>query len=373
MTETLLHRHYQNKRVWISGHTGFKGAWLVQWLIELGAKVHGFSHPPVRTTPNLFEQLDVGKAIHSETGDVNDPSAVQRSLEAAAPDYVFHLAAQPLVRSSYDNPVATYRTNLMGTINVLEALRSLKKPCAAVFVTTDKCYENREWHYGYRESDALGGHDPYSSSKAAAELAIHSWRRSFFQEHAVRIASARSGNAIGGGDWAMDRAVPGCIHAAQNREIFKVSDQKATRPWLHVLDSLSGYLWLGAVLRDPSLRPCPPELVCSAFNFGPGLEGNRTLRQLVEEIHKHFPGEWREEKKPNAPHEACLLNLAIDKTQHLLGWAPVWNFERSVAATIQWYRSVLEDKGTDCTALTLRQIREYQADAAQNRAVWAKG
>lgn len=372
MTETLLHKAYRDKRVWISGHTGFKGSWLVLWLLELGAKIYGYSHVPP-TDPALFDQLNLAPRIHHEIADVDHREAVHRSIQAAQPDFVFHLAAQPLVRSSYETPVQTYTTNVLGTIHVMEALRSLTRPCSAVMVTTDKCYENREWLYGYREEDPLGGYDPYSSSKAAAEIAIGSWRRSFFQSHAVRIASARAGNVIGGGDWARDRIIPDCVRSLQRGEVFPVRNKVATRPWQHVLEPLSAYLWLAAVLADPSLRPFSPEHFASAFNFGPGLEANRTVAELVQEILKHWPGQWRDGSDPNARHEAKLLNLATDKAHHLLAWSPAWDFERAVAATARWYRSNHESSASSgaINELTVRQINQYQADARARGLKWA--
>jgi CDP-glucose 4,6-dehydratase len=240
---------YRGKSVFVTGHTGFKGSWLTAWLLELGAHVHGFAQPPP-TTPALFDQLGLAARIQHELGDVRHFMAVQRSIAKAQPDFVFHLAAQPLVRRSYEEPLETYATNVLGTAHVLEALRGLQKPCAAVFITTGKCYENREWVHGYREEDPLGGHDPYSSSKAAAEIAIASWRRAFFCDHPVKIASARAGNAIGGGDWAADRIVPDCIRSLQAGQPIAVRNPKATRPWQHVLEPLSGYLWLAALLYD---------------------------------------------------------------------------------------------------------------------------
>lgn len=372
MTETLLHKIYRDKRVWISGHTGFKGSWLVQWLLELGATVHGYSLPPP-TQPALFDQLNLRARISHEIGDINDRAAVLRSLGAARPDFVFHLAAQPLVRTSYDEPVQTYLTNVIGTLHVLEALRSFKNPCAAVMVTTDKCYENREWLHAYREEDPLGGYDPYSSSKAAAEIAIGSWRRSFFQHHPVRIASARAGNVIGGGDWARDRIVPDCIRALHKGEVFAVRNMVATRPWQHVLEPLSAYLWLGAVLSEATLRPHPPGHYTSAFNFGPHLEANRTVADLVQEIFQHWPGQWRDGSDPTAVHEARLLNLATDKAHHLLGWSPVWNFEKAVAATVAWYKkdTTAASQPSALVALATQQIADYIADAQSKNLLWA--
>ncbi|HVE16182.1 MAG TPA: CDP-glucose 4,6-dehydratase, partial [Chthoniobacterales bacterium] len=228
---------YAGKKVWLSGHTGFKGSWLASWLVGLGAKVHGFSLPPP-TTPSLFEQMGLEACLTHEIGDVRDAEVVRRSIEACAPDFVFHLAAQPLVRLSYDIPVETYATNVMGTVHVLEALRQIGRSAVAVMVTTDKCYENREWVHSYREEDAMGGYDPYSSSKGAAEIAISSYRRSYFSgpDSPVRLASVRAGNVIGGGDWALDRIVPDCIRSLQKGEAIPVRNKIATRPWQHVLE-----------------------------------------------------------------------------------------------------------------------------------------
>ena len=359
---------FSGKTVWLSGHTGFKGAWLAQWLLELGAEVHGFALEP-ETDPALFHQLGLATRIHHRIADLRDPAAVSESIHSAQPDFVFHLAAQALVRRSFDEPVTTYMTNVTGTIHVLEALRTLRKPCAAVFITTDKCYDNREWLYGYREEDPLGGYDPYSSSKAAAEIAIASWRKSFFSGHAVRVASARAGNVIGGGDWARDRIVPDCVRALSRGEAIRVRNKTATRPWQHVLEPLSGYLWLAAVLSKGSFRPYPPGLFDSAFNFGPPLDSNRTVKDLVEQVLRHWPGQWEDHSDPNAVHEASRLNLAIDKAHHLLGWKPVWGFERAVARSVEWYRAGGDG---DLAALTARQIQDYQSDAQRGGIEWAR-
>lgn len=361
---------YRGKTVWLSGHTGFKGSWLASWLQELGAEVHGFALPPA-TAPALFEQLRLERMVRHELGDIRDYDAVRRSLEAAQPDFVFHLAAQPLVRLSYEQPLATYATNVMGTAHVLEATRCLTRPCAVVCVTTDKCYENHEWLHAYRENDPLGGHDPYSSSKAAAELAIASWRKSFFPDtHAVKIASARAGNVIGGGDWALDRLVPDCVRALCRGEAIPVRNRTATRPWQHVLEPLSGYLWLGAVLARPALRPFAPALMCSAFNFGPDNESNRTVAEVVQEFFRHWAGRWEDRSDPHAVHEARLLQVATDKAHHLLGWQPVWDFGRAVAETARWYQA--DHAGADdALTRTRHQISTYQNDACTRQLAWA--
>ena len=361
---------YSGKKVWLSGHTGFKGGWLAEWLIDLGAEVTGFALAP--GDPGIFNQLGLRSRLNHEIGDVRDAEMVARSLRKAAPDFVFHLAAQPLVRRSYEIPVETYAVNVMGTVHILEALRSLTRPCAAVLVTTDKCYENREWLHAYREEDPMGGYDPYSSSKGMAELAIGAYRRSFFQKHPVKIASGRAGNVIGGGDWAKDRIVPDCMRALQAGQPVLVRNKIATRPWQHVLEPLSGYLSLGEALS----RSTDPDAAsfASAFNFGPGLKSNRTVADLVVEILKHWPGEWRDQSDPSAPHEAGRLNLATDKAHHSLGWSPAWDFSTTVAHTVAWYRETLQSprEPAKTAALTRRQIHEYAADARQRGLAWSQ-
>ncbi len=380
---------YAGKRVFVTGHTGFKGSWLCEWLLGLGAKVTGYSLPPP-TRPALFEQLGLSGQVRHILGDVRDLPALRRTLRAARPDFVFHLAAQPIVRESYADPVETFAVNLMGTVHVLEALRSVNHPCTAVFVTTDKCYENREWVYGYRENDPLGGHDPYSASKATAELAISSYRRSFFAAHPVRIASARAGNVIGGGDWTPDRIVPDCIRALQKGEPIPVRNPQATRPWQHVLEPLSGYLWLGACLSTTRRQTAAPNskarpraarlstinsslsttALASAFNFGPGHESNRTVAELVTEVLKHWPGRWQDRSDPRAVHEANLLQLDTAKARMLLGWMPLWTFPKAAEQTVQWYREAAH-RPTSIPELTTRQILHYSTAAAQAGLRWA--
>jgi len=365
---------FHAKTVWVSGHTGFKGSWLCEWLLALGAKVHGFALPPP-TVPALFDQLGLADRMNHTVADIRNADAVRQALERAQPDFVFHLAAQPLVRESYGQPVETYAINVMGAVHVLDALRSLRKPCAAVFVATDKCYENSEWVYGYRENDPLGGHDPYSSSKAAAEIVVSAFRRSYFANHPIRIASARAGNVIGGGDWAADRIVPDAVRALQQNLSIPVRNPHATRPWQHVLDPLSGYLWLAACLSGsqaagPSsdLQPLTSDLA-SAFNFGPAYDGNGTVAELVTEFLKHWPGTWEDRSKSKAPavHEAGRLQLATDKARALLGWAPVWEFPTAVEQTAAWYR----DTGNKRT-FTQQQIAVYAEHACAAGLPWAE-
>jgi CDP-glucose 4,6-dehydratase len=333
---------WQGKRVLLTGHTGFKGSWLALWLLELGAVVTGFSLPP-ETDPNLFSQLGLESRLDHRLGDIRDSALVAELVQELQPEVVLHLAAQPLVRRSYAEPSATWATNVMGTLHVLEALRALHRPCTAVMVTTDKVYRNNEWLYGYREVDPLGGHDPYSSSKAAAELAIASWRSSFcgngpYQTSHLRLASARAGNVIGGGDWAVDRIVPDAMRALAGGAPIGVRNPSATRPWQHVLEPLGGYLLLAERLHTAA---DPPELA-SSFNFGPQLEANRSVRQLVEEALVHWPGAWEDQSDPAAPHEASLLHLVIDQAHHQLGWSPRWDFATTVDRTVCWYRRVHE-------------------------------
>ena len=328
---------WKDKKVVLTGHTGFKGSWLTFWLLKLGAKVTGLSLPP-NLGPSLFEQLGLEKQLENHFVDIRNHEVVQNLLRQTQPDVVFHLAAQPLVRFSYKEPRDTWMTNVFGTVNILEGLRHLEQPCAAVMITTDKVYLNNEWVYGYRESDPLGGHDPYSSSKAAAEIAIASWRSSFCgsslgQSSNLYIASARAGNVIGGGDWSQDRIVPDLMRALSKGNPVVLRNPCATRPWQHVLEPLSGYLCLAEALFTSPSR-------ATAFNFGPHLEANRSVRELVGEALKYWPGRWEDESESNAPHEASLLNLVIDRAHHELGWSPRWNFATTIDRTVNWYRRV---------------------------------
>lgn len=364
---------FVGRRVLVTGHTGFKGSWLCEWLLGLGAHVTGFSQPP-ETDPALFNQLALASRMDHVLGDVRSEAAVVRVVTETRPDFVFHLAAQPLVRRSYREPVATWQTNVMGTLHVLEGLRRLTEPCAAVLITTDKCYENREWLYGYRENDALGGRDPYSSSKAAAEIAISAWRQSYFQvnQTAVRIASARAGNVIGGGDWSEDRIVPDCIRALRRGQSVRIRNPQATRPWQHVLEPLSGYLWLAACLLHPEWVRQTPEALSGPFNFGPGADANRSVRELVQEMMKYCEGTWDDAGDPNAPHEAGRLQLNTDRANALLGWTPVWRFHQVVLETAKWY--IDTEHTTDPGQIHDRlmdQLETYTANAKEADVVWA--
>lgn len=361
---------YQGKRVLVTGHTGFKGAWLCEWLVSLGADVTGIALPPA-TNPALFEQLGLPVRMHHIIGDVRDLAALRRVVQELRPEFVFHLAAQPLVRLSYEQPVETYATNVMGTVNVLEAVRLARCACVVVVVTTDKCYENKEWVHSYREEDSMGGYDPYSSSKGAAELVVAAYRRSYYSapDSAVRVATARAGNVIGGGDWALDRIVPDSIRALQRGESIPVRNKVATRPWQHVLEPLSGYLWLGACLSNSQLPTFNSQLT-SAFNFGPALASNRTVAELVQEILKHWPGRWEDRSDPKAVHEAKFLNLATDKAHHILSWQPTWTFEAAVAGTTNWYRAAFA-RPAAVPEVTQQQIAAYLGSSRKQGIKWA--
>lgn len=355
---------WRGRRVLVTGHTGFKGSWLTLWLLSLGAEVWGYALAP-ESGLALFTELGLDQPTGSagwgqlqhRLDNVCDLEALSRCVEDAQPEVVFHLAAQPLVRRSYRDPLGTWATNVQGSLHLLEALKPLQHPCAAVLVTTDKVYANREWDYGYREDDRLGGQDPYSASKAAAELAIASWRSSFcgsgaHQTSHLAIATARAGNVIGGGDWAEDRIVPDAIRALTSGEAILVRQPQSTRPWQHVLEPLGGYLLLAEKLATSGMPHA------SAFNFGPNLESNRTVRELVETVLSHWPGSWRDLSDSTAPHEAGRLHLYIDKAHHQLSWRPRWPFATTLERTVAWYRSVHE--GASPLACCLADLQLYQ-------------
>jgi CDP-glucose 4,6-dehydratase len=356
---------FKDLRVLVTGDTGFKGSWLCEWLLLEGANVFGLGLKPV-SNPSLFNLLSLDERIDHAEIDIRDLNHLESRVSQIKPQIIFHLAAQPLVRYSYSNPVETYETNVMGTINLLDILRRLENQCVGVFITTDKCYENQEWTHSYRETDPMGGYDPYSSSKGCCELAINSFRNSFFNDsHDVAykaIASARAGNVIGGGDWAKDRIIPDCIKHIESREPILVRNRHATRPWQHVLEPLSGYLllaaelWTNLINFDPSNNR-NAEIV-GAYNFGPDLYSNRSVEDLVKELLKHYEGSWEDQTDPDAPHEASLLNLSIDKAFHKLGWKPKWNFEKTIFETTDWYKINSSDTAL-IREFTKKQILKY--------------
>ena len=374
---------YEGKKVMVTGHTGFKGSWLTEWLGLLGANVVGYSKDPANdvcfTTPSHFDELGLRKRIAAHVeGDITDLKEVCETVNTHKPDFVFHLAAQPLVRRSYDEPHLTVATNVLGALNLLEAVRLQEKPCIMVMITTDKVYENVGWLHSYREPDMLGGKDTYSASKACAELVISSYWRSFFAHKLdslkITVAPVRGGNVIGGGDWAEDRIVPDAIRALSGESPVEIRNRHSTRPWQNVLELLSGYLHLGALtfkrreaflLADSQQKPFASkklEEVCSPFNFGPLLASNRSVEVLVDEILKHWPGEKTDSTEANAPKEAGKLSLTIDKACHMLGWQPKWTFEQTIQRTVEWYKEFYTNaKGNPdkVQKLTQAQIIDY--------------
>jgi CDP-glucose 4,6-dehydratase len=361
---------YRNKTVLVTGHTGFKGAWLCEWLLSLGADVIGYALDP-EPHELLYEQLGLHKRLKADyRADLADRELLAKVVAESEADVILHLAAQPLVRLSYDIPVETFATNVMGTANLLDAVRVSGHACSVVCVTTDKCYENKEWLHAYREEDAMGGHDPYSASKGAAEIVISSYRRSFFKSGKVRLASARAGNVIGGGDWAVDRIVPDCIRAIRGGESIPVRNKIASRPWQHVLEPLSGYLKLASDMARVSIEDPRRQTLSGAFNFGPNLSSNRTVAELVIELIENIGGEWIDASDPGALHEASKLNLAIDKAFHLLKWKPILSFEDTLKMTADWYQA--EMSGELLRKLTQNQILSFQNTARIIGLEWAE-
>jgi len=341
---------WNGRRVLITGHTGFKGSWLALWLHRLGAAVSGYALTP-HTTPNLYDDAGVAEVVASTTGDVTDRTAVATVMREAEPEIIFHLAAQSLVRESYARPIETMSINVLGTAMVLDAARQSPGVQAIVVVTSDKCYENREWTRPYRESDPLGGHDPYSASKACAELVTAAWRKSFFEE--VGVATVRAGNVIGGGDWAGDRLVPDCVRALEHGEIIRVRNPDAERPWQHVLEPLAGYLRLAEQLaRDP-------KEFSSEWNFGPAETDVRPVAWIVAEIARRWgaPDAWAAEP-PSGPHEASVLRLDASKARKRLGVVPRLTIDDAIEWTVDWYARRRD--GDDARAVTLEQIDRFE-------------
>lgn len=347
---------WQGKSVFITGHTGFKGGWLAIWLHQMGARVHGYALAP-DTTPNLFAVANVEDALAGHTiADIRDAQALNAAISAAKPEIVLHLAAQPLVRYSYEEPVETFSTNVMGTVNLFEAVRKVDSVKAVVNVTTDKCYENREWVWPYREEEAMGGHDPYSSSKACSEIVTAAYRRSFLAEQGVAVASARAGNVIGGGDWSVDRLVPDFLKAMDAKHPLLIRSPNAIRPWQHVLEPLSGYITLAENLYRQ------PGEYAEAWNFGPSDDDAQTVQWIVEQLVAATPSaSWQVDGKPQV-HEANYLKLDSSKARSRLNWKPRWNLKSALDKTIEWH--VAWRDGQDMRQVTLAQIRAYQ-DTAQ--------
>jgi CDP-glucose 4,6-dehydratase len=356
----LFGKIYHHRRVLITGHTGFKGSWLCLWLKALGAEISGIALDPP-TTPNHWSLLGLDIAEHRL--DIRDHAALARAVQASAPQIVFHLAAQPLVRRSYVDPIDTWSANALGTVYLLEACRRTPGVQAVVVVTSDKCYHNREWLYPYRETDRLGGRDPYSASKAAAELAASSYREAFFRQNGgPLLATARAGNVIGGGDWAEDRLVPDLVRAITAGARLQIRYPQATRPWQHVLEPLSGYLLLGWKLIEG-------ETDCAqAWNFGPDADSNRTVAEVLAILHGYWPElDWQATTKAQ-PHEAALLHLDSSQARHLMGWRPVWGLNEALFATAEWHRRFLHSQ----TVASFEQLQDYLQAARDSGQVWTQ-
>lgn len=353
----MFNNVYKGKTVLVTGHTGFKGSWLSIWLNEIGAKVVGFALDPASEKGN-FVLAGLTDKMVDVRGDVRDIDALSHVFKIHSPDFVFHLAAQPLVRLSYEEPVKTFETNVMGTINVLECIRRTDREMIGIMVTSDKCYENKEQIWGYRESDPMGGHDPYSSSKGAAEIAISSWRRSYFnpsnhRAHGKSIASVRAGNVIGGGDWARDRIVPDCMRAIESGSAIEIRSPEAVRPWEHVLEPISGYLLLGQRMIEN------PGRYCEGWNFGPSPESIVTVWEMASRIVQEYgSGRLVDMSGDRGLHEATLLALDISKARATLGWKPTLNLDETIRTTVDWYR---EYRDGDVYGLCTRQIGRFMA------------
>jgi len=357
---------YRNKKVLITGHTGFKGSWLVLWLTRLGAEITGYALPPP-TQPSHFSLLDLD--VESIIGDIRDRDNLRQVFREQQPEIVFHLAAQAIVRRSYDDPAGTFSSNVMGTVNVLEAARECKAVRAIVNVTSDKCYDNREWEWGYRENDPLGGYDPYSASKGCAELVTNCWRDSFFnpadygRTHETLLASARAGNVIGGGDWAADRLVPDIMRAVSNNAKVKIRNPEATRPWQHVLEPLSGYLLLGRKLLEGRRE------FAEAWNFGPSDALHVSVGEIAEQVKKIWPKtDFEVLESTNQPHEAAKLHLDCSKARSLLKWSPAWDGKTALEKTVEWYRTFFESGAVN----SMDDIYCYIDDARKQPYAWVE-
>ena len=364
----LFNNVYAGKKVLVTGNTGFKGSWLSIWLLEMGAEVFGLSNG-IPTSPSNFEVSGIEEHITHFNADITDFKAVYNIIKETKPDFIFHLAAQAIVKDSYTDPLTTFNINVMGTGNILEVLRLLNNKCTAIMITSDKCYDNIEWVWGYRETDPLGGKDPYSASKGGAELIIKTYAESFFKKGSsnVRIASARAGNVIGGGDWASYRIIPDAVRSWSNMEELIIRSPKATRPWQHVLEPLSGYLLLGLQLYENA------DLCGESFNFGPKPDSSFSVDQLLIEMAKYWSDvNWKSIESDGNIKEAGLLKLNCDKALLYLDWVPNLSFNDTIRVVAKWYRTYYENPGNSMLITTKMQIKEFVVFAIQNQLVWAK-
>lgn len=370
----LFSNAFYGRRVLVTGHTGFKGSWLTFWLQAMGASVAGYALEPP-TEPSLFEELGLGDSMAAHViGDVRESDSLKGAMARHQPEMVFHLAAQPLVRYGYAEPRLTYETNVMGTVNLFEAVRQTPGARVVLNITSDKCYENREWDYAYRENDPMGGYDPYSSSKGCAELVTAAYRNSFMREAGVRLASVRAGNVIGGGDWAQDRIIPDCIRALSGGEEIQVRNPAAIRPWQHVLEPLSGYLWLASRLWQgkDGLDAMLDEGFDDAWNFGPEPASNIPVKDVVEAVIGEWSsGSWRgPDGTIPQPHEAKSLMLDWTKANRILGWRPVYGIGRALQVTTSWYKAFYE--GEEAAQITTGDIKDYVQEAVRQQIAWAE-
>jgi CDP-glucose 4,6-dehydratase len=346
-------KFWKGRSVFLTGHTGFKGGWLALWLTKMGANVYGYSFE-APTNPSFFNVINLETKIQNSTkGDIRNLSELKNSIQEARPSVIFHMAAQPLVRQSYNDPIETFTTNIIGTINVFEAAKKVETVEAIVNVTTDKCYENQESDRPYQETDRLGGYDPYSSSKACSEIITSAYRNSFLSANGIKLASVRAGNVIGGGDWATDRLIPDFFRSIDNDKILSVRSLQAVRPWQHVLDPLSGYLMLAEklVINDDNFA--------EAWNFGPEQSDAKTVFWVLDRLSEKFSNAKWQEETINQPHEANMLKLDISKAKLKLGWTPQWSLETAIDNTIKWYQAF--KKNENMTEFSIKQIKAYQS------------
>lgn len=362
----MFKNYYNKKRVLVTGHTGFKGSWLVSWLLSLGAEVSGFSNK-IPTEPSHWKLLNLESSVRNYIGDIRNKDDIENTLKDFKPQIIFHLAAQALVKDSINDPIYTFETNAIGMVNILSAIHKNDSVEVVVLITSDKAYENKEWVYGYREFDALAGHDPYSASKSCADIIASSFYYTFFQERSLKLGIARAGNVIGGGDWAKDRIIPDCIRSWTNSEQVIIRSPNSTRPWQHVLEPLSGYLSLGEKLGNNY-----PNINGEAFNFGPDSNVNENVLELLQKIKQKWSiANWKIENQNGNNKEANLLKLSCDKALHYLNWCAILSIDETIDFTVSWYKNWLE-KSESIQAFTFKQISQYEKIGSSKKISWSK-